>query len=115
MLETLTNAKELELRRQALVLECELDRIEFSQALEEVDSQTRWYQLVGHAVSVTAPKLTLFMPLVGFFLSKKIFGSGKGGISSPGSWLSKLSLAFSLGRKVIEAVSKFRAQRGSSS
>lgn len=79
MLKTLTGAHSLELQRQEILLRCEQQRLQILVDLDDLDSRTRWQQLLGHAAVVFAPKAQLLAPLLGMLLSRKLFGSsGKG-------------------------------------
>jgi hypothetical protein len=91
MLKALTGGTALELHKQEVLLRCEQDRMQITADLTDLDSRTRWHQLAGQVLLVAAPKLRLFMPIIGFLISKKF---SKGDRAT--HWMAGLSTMVSL-------------------
>jgi len=108
MLKTLTGAQGLELQRQEILLRCEQQRLQILVDLDDLDSRTRWQQLIGHAAVVFAPKAKLLAPLIGMLLSKKIFGSGGKGKGKATDWLKYVGTAVSVVKSLAALVSRTR-------
>jgi len=105
----LISSAKLEKQKAQVLLRCQHDRLAFHQALDEVDQQTHWSQLIGHAAILGAPRLAFLMPVVGFFVSQKLLGrSGKSNL------LTKLSLATALVKKAGDVVAKYRKYKSPS-
>ncbi len=104
MLKTLMGQTALELHKQEVLLRCEQDRLKITADLEDLDSRTRWQQLAGHLLALAAPKLKLFMPIVGFLISKKFSRGGKAA-----QWMAGFSSVVALLKSFRGSLTRTRA------
>jgi hypothetical protein len=73
---------DLDLQKQALVLESDLNRVALQAEVQSLRSSTAWVNDVTSASRELAPLLVFLAPIVGFFLAR--------GSRRSHSWLSRL-------------------------